>query len=70
MKLHFFVDCLHIFIFEKNSSSWVVALEGGHIENVVIKDDKSLFCLLRVGLDFFKVFEFQIKRAHLFNFYL
>ena len=42
MELHLLVDSFEIFIFEEDASSRVMTLEGADIEDVVIKNDKSL----------------------------
>ena len=39
----------------------MMALEGGDIEDVVVKDEESFFTGLGVVVDLFKGFEFQVE---------
>lgn len=61
MELHLLVDSFEIFIFEEDASSRVMALEGADIEDVVVKNDKSLLIGLRVVGDLLHVFEFDVE---------
>jgi len=64
VKFHLFVDSLKIFIFEKDSTSRVMALKGAHIEYVVVKYYEGLLTGLRVGGNFIHVFEFHVEFGH------
>ena len=70
MELHLLVDSFEIFIFEEDTSTRVMALEGADIEYVIVKYDKGFFVGLRVVGDFLHIFEFDVKFRHPFNFYL
>ena len=70
MELHLLVNSFEIFIFEENASSRVMTLEGADIEDVVIKNDKSLLIGLWVVSDLLHIFEFDVEFWHPFNFYL
>ena len=61
MELHLLVDSFEIFIFEEDASSRVMALEGADIEDVVVKNDKSLLFGLRVVGDLLHIFEFDVE---------
>lgn len=64
VEFHLLVDGLQVFILEQDASSWVMALEGAHIEDVVVEDNEGLLIGLRVGGDFLHIFEFQVDFRH------
>lgn len=68
MKLHLFVDFLEMFIFEQGASTWVMALEGGDIEDEIIEYEQCFLIISGVVVDLFEAFEFVIVVGHRFNF--
>ena len=65
MKLHLLLYGFEVLIFEVDSSSRVVALEAGHIKDVIFEDDECLARFMSVALDFIIVFECVV---YLFSF--
>ena len=69
VELHLFVYFLKVLVLEEGSSSGVVALEGRHIEDVVVENEESLAAVLGVGVDLFQTFEFHAVLRHVQLFY-
>lgn len=65
VKLHVFLDGLQMFVFEEDSSSRVMALETGHIKDVILKNQEGLTRFLGVAFHFLVVFESEV---YLFSF--
>jgi hypothetical protein len=65
VKLHVLLYGFEVLVFEEDSSSGVVALEAGHVEDVIFEYEESLACFLSVVFDLFVVFEFVV---YLFSF--
>jgi hypothetical protein len=61
VKLHLLVDGFEMFIFEKDTSPRMMTLKAGDIEDIVVEYKECLLSLLRVALDFFIIFEFEIS---------